>query len=376
MKIKIKKIRAIYLLYLLLVVVILAGGISVTSVATTGRRASNIKSKGNFDFENGKVTIYSSDLIYLADEIDLLEDTYKTETVKALNQIGTYYKLDGTTTFNKNEGTLSSDNANVLPFNAIIDGIINSQSVTTATSADNILSGMQAWVNGTMLTGTMPNNGSTGISDLKAGDSYTIPSGYTTGGTVKAASLAGQTSATATAENLPAGVTAWVNGVKITGTGADNESAYNNGYNEGYKEGSNLDKIYEKAEISCVEFADYDQYSKVFTAPNDGILIIANTLQSGVGVEWHASGTLEMSVTYKGQIIFSETVNVNDYDENNPYNIITNKQFPLKAGEQLIVKSKFTGKWWKNADGDLEHGTICSLGGNYGNHALVWVHTE
>lgn len=355
---KIKKTRTVYLL---MAAIILASGVSATAIAAqsaTGKRASNIKSKGNFDFENGKVTIYSSDLIYLADEIDLLEDTYKTETVKALNQIGTYYKLDGTTTFNKNEGTLSPDNANVLPFNAIINGITNSQSVTTATSADNILSGMQAWVNGAMLTGTMPNNGTTGISDLKAGDSYTIPSGYTTGGIVKTASLADQTPATATADNLSAGVTAWVNGVKITGTGAD------------------FEKIYEKAEISCVEFADYDQYSKVFTAPNDGILIVANTLQSGVGVEWNASGTLEMSVTYKGQVIFSETVNVNNHDANNPYNIITNRQFPLKAGEQLIVKSKFTGNWWINEDGDLESGTICTLGGNNGNHALVWVHTE
>lgn len=370
---KLKKIKVIFAL---ITIIICTGAISIASKAQTDKRAANIKSKGIFDYDNGTVVMDASDLTYLADEIDLLENTYKTETVKALNQIGTYYKLDGTTTFNKHEGTLSSDNANVLPYNAIIGGIIKSQSVTTKTSADNILSGMQAWVNGVMLTGTMPNNGTTGISDLKAGDSYTIPSGYTTGGTVKAASLAGQTSATATAENLPNGVTAWVNGVKITGTGADNESAYNKGYDEGYKEGSNIEKIYEKAEISCVDFSDYDQYSKVFTAPNDGILIVANTLQSGVGVEWQASGTLEMSVTYKDQIIFSNTVNVNNHDVNNPYNIITNQQFPLKAGEQLIVKSKFTGNWWINEGGDLEHGTICSLGGNGGKHALVWVHIK
>ena len=370
---KSKKIKVIFAL---IAIIICTGAISIASKAQTEKRAANIKSKGIFDYDSGTVVMDASDLTYLADEIDLLENTYKTETVKALNQIGTYYKLDGTTSFNKNEGTLSSDNANVLPYNAIIDGIINSQSVTTKTSAENILSGMQAWVNGAMLTGTMPNNGTTGISDLKAGDSYTIPSGYTTGGTVKAASLASQTSATATAENLSDGVTAWVNGVKITGNGEDNKSAYIKGYDEGYKEGSNIEKIYEKAEISCVDFSDYDQYSKVFTAPNDGILIVANTLQSGVGVEWKAYGTLEMSVTYKDQIIFSNTVNVNGYDANNPYNIITNQQFPLKAGEKLIVKSKFTGNWWINEAGDLEHGTICSLGGNGGDHALVWVHIK
>lgn len=370
------KSKEIKVIFALIAIIICTGAISIASKAQTEKRAANIKSKGIFDYDNGTVVMDASDLTYLADEIDLLENTYKTETVKALNQIGTYYKLDGTTTFNKNEGTLSSDNANVLPFNVIIDGIINSQSVTTKTSAENILSGIQAWVNGTRLTGTMPNNGTTGISDLKAGDSYTIPSGYTTGGTVKAASLASQTSATSTAENLSNGVTAWVNGVKIIGNGADNESAYNNGYDEGYKEGSNIEKIYEKAEISCVEFSDYDDYSKVFTAPNDGILIVANTLQSGVGVEWYASGTLEMSVTYKGQIIFSNTVNVDNYGVNNPYEIMKNKQFPLKAGEKLIVKSKFTGSWRENGAGDLGYGTICTLGGNGGNYALVWVHNK
>lgn len=59
----------------------------------------------------------------------------------------------------------------------------------TAVAAANMLTGYQGWVNGTKVSGTMPNNGATGgtITGLGsvAGDTfYTIPAGYTSGGTV------------------------------------------------------------------------------------------------------------------------------------------------------------------------------------------------
>lgn len=59
----------------------------------------------------------------------------------------------------------------------------------TAVAAAQMLTGYQGWVNGTKVSGTMTNNGATGgtITGLGAvaGDtSYTIPAGYTTGGTV------------------------------------------------------------------------------------------------------------------------------------------------------------------------------------------------
>ena len=68
------------------------------------------------------------------------------------------------------------------------------------------------------LTGTMTNNGAKTAS-LNCGGSYTIPAGYHNGsGKITANSLASQTSATATAATILSGYTAWVNGVKITGT--------------------------------------------------------------------------------------------------------------------------------------------------------------
>lgn len=65
--------------------------------------------------------------------------------------------------------------------------------------------------------GTMPNNGEQSAT-LKCGQSKQIPAGYTPGGTVTAADLTSQTGATAAANQISSGKTAWVNGQKVTGT--------------------------------------------------------------------------------------------------------------------------------------------------------------
>lgn len=81
-----------------------------------------------------------------------------------------------------------------------------------------ILKDKTAYVNGVKVTGTMPIVGKV-TQTLNCGGSYAVPKGYHNGeGVITANSLAAQTSATATAAHLTAGYTAWVNGVKITGT--------------------------------------------------------------------------------------------------------------------------------------------------------------
>lgn len=70
----------------------------------------------------------------------------------------------------------------------------------------------------TKITGTMANNGALNPAALAAGGSYSIPAGYTSGGTVTAASLASQTSGTAGAADIRKGKTAWVGGYQYTGT--------------------------------------------------------------------------------------------------------------------------------------------------------------
>lgn len=68
----------------------------------------------------------------------------------------------------------------------------------------------------TRILGTMPNNPAIN-SAINCGEIISIPAGYTPGGTVKANSLASQTSATATANKVLNGYTFWKNGTRYTG---------------------------------------------------------------------------------------------------------------------------------------------------------------
>lgn len=88
-----------------------------------------------------------------------------------------------------------------------------------ATAADgDVLSGRTYWKDGVKRTGSMANQGAK-TAALNAGGSYAIPAGYHNGsGRVTANSLASQTSANAAAGHILSGKTAWVNGVKVTGT--------------------------------------------------------------------------------------------------------------------------------------------------------------
>ena len=85
-----------------------------------------------------------------------------------------------------------------------------------ATSSD-LLTGKNAWANGSEVVGSMPNIGKQ-TATLDAGKSVTISKGYHDGtGKVTAKALSTQTSGTATNEDILSGKTAWVNGNKITG---------------------------------------------------------------------------------------------------------------------------------------------------------------
>lgn len=100
-------------------------------------------------------------------------------------------------------------------------------------TAREILSGYKAYSGGKLLIGTMPNREAVSQT-LSAGESYTIPEGYHNGsGVVIAKDLASQTQATATADNITEGKTAYVNGELITGTGVDNNIHYESGKLDG-----------------------------------------------------------------------------------------------------------------------------------------------
>lgn len=88
----------------------------------------------------------------------------------------------------------------------------------TATASD-ILTGKTAFVKGKLIWGSMKNNPGY-QTNLANGGKYIIPAGYHSGtGSVQVSSLASVTISTASAGDIGSGKTAWVNGIKLTGTG-------------------------------------------------------------------------------------------------------------------------------------------------------------
>lgn len=102
------------------------------------------------------------------------------------------------------------------------NGSIYSETLESQTIADaiaeQILIDKTAWVNGNKITGSMADNGAVEVS-LNCGETYIVPIGFHNGnGSISANSLASQTVADAETGDLVESKTAWVNGVKITGT--------------------------------------------------------------------------------------------------------------------------------------------------------------
>lgn len=179
------------------------------------KRRDDIESKGVIDYGDSMIVIDSSDFTYLADEIDDLELSYKSNTFQALNEIGTYFNANGAYTHNEEEGTLTEEYSGNLSFDNLFEGILNSQSVehlATQQARDdekNLLYYASAVAaEGRDLTNTTKNSSSWPV--------YIRP---------------------ITDKNLTAGTAAWVDGNLIIGNGADNKSFYNRGYNQGYVDG-------------------------------------------------------------------------------------------------------------------------------------------
>lgn len=128
-------------------------------------RKSRLNSKGIIDYADKTVIIDSSDFAYLADEIDMLESSYKANSVSALNAIGTFFLADGSIIHPEEGEEISTAESVCLPFDTIISGIMQSQSVDhlagqgiTASITDNLSKNTAAWVNGKLIIGNGADN--------------------------------------------------------------------------------------------------------------------------------------------------------------------------------------------------------------------------
>lgn len=178
-------------------------------------RSSRIASKGVFEYSNNAVVLDSSDLIYLANEIDDLEREYKSATMEALNRISTFYaSTDGDISHDYDDNNVSSDTAAELSFNDLYQGILKSQSVDH-------------------------------LANVQAKDAEDNPLYYADQNASESNDLITTTTNStgyplfiqpATSNNLTAGTAAWVDGDLMIGTGADNTAYYDKGYNDKVKE--------------------------------------------------------------------------------------------------------------------------------------------
>ena len=134
-----------------LIVVLLFCGIDVC--ADTPTRASNIKSSGVINLtKDGKTAVVdTSDLTYLANEIDSLESTYKSELVSAVNSVGANLTGAATSYTLAQLVTAIKDSQKITGTYTAKDG--TSQTLAGATAA-NLPLGTAAWVNGSYVIGT------------------------------------------------------------------------------------------------------------------------------------------------------------------------------------------------------------------------------
>ncbi len=177
-------------------------------------RRNRIQSKGTIDYAGGTIILDASDLKFLADEVDMLENAYKISTAQALNQMGTYFTADASISYDPTEAAAPEIYIPKLSYDRVREGILQSQSVAhlAARQASNAA--------GELLFYDSEEAQNNRRLDAVTTDTNAYPL------LIQAA----------TADNLSAGTAAWVGGTLLIGNGADNQAYYHKGYETGGEE--------------------------------------------------------------------------------------------------------------------------------------------
>lgn len=146
-----------------------------------------------------KVLITKSKLDNLANAISAKSNSATSlsleQMVTAVQSISTGSTINNqnkTVTPTKSQQSVSADSG-YTGLGTVTVNAIPAEYITTNDAdavAENILEDKTAYVDGSKITGSMPNNGATGGTIAAQGGTYTIPAGYTTGGTVTASLIA------------------------------------------------------------------------------------------------------------------------------------------------------------------------------------------
>lgn len=154
---------------------------------------------------------------------------YQGGTVSGVSGGGNYTLQSKTITPTKAQQNITPDSGyyglNSVTVNPI-PAAYQDVSAVDATAADVLANKVIVAADGTITTGTMTNNGAVDVTLDKDNRSYTVPAGYHNGlGTVVVDSdLIDTTDADAVAGEILSGKTAYVNGVKVTGTMVNNST--------------------------------------------------------------------------------------------------------------------------------------------------------
>lgn len=173
------------------------GTVTVNAIQTETKSVTPGASAQTITPSNGKYLTSVS----VAGDSDLISGNIKSG-INIFGVTGTYSGAgitlqSKTVTPTKSQQTVSPDTGYDALSQVTVDAIPAAYITTsdaTATAAQ-ILNDKTAYVNGSKVTGTMANNGATGGTISTQGGTYTIPTGYTSGGTVTASLPTGSTTA-------------------------------------------------------------------------------------------------------------------------------------------------------------------------------------
>lgn len=159
------------LLAIIMVVIVLLVGISINLISNNDAQLLT-KSKIIKEMsESEQVTDLNNQI-----------NTLNTEHTEYAKNVQNYKKKIAEAITNAGVVTSEDDIVDVMVTN--IGNIVSEATKDATATAEQILTGKTAWVNGNKLTGTMVNNGAQNTT-LNSGESYTIPEGYHNGsGTV------------------------------------------------------------------------------------------------------------------------------------------------------------------------------------------------
>lgn len=198
-----RDVKTKQIFHMIAAVLVCVSVIGTTVFAADGQRHDEISSRGAIDYDNGTVVIDSADLITLADGMDKIETSFKTDTAKALAQIGTYIRQDGSISHEDKQETDPLKET----FGSYIKAILQSQSV-------EFLADRQASDNKGSIYYKYEKNNLLEVTNIDTGmPVYIVP---------------------AAADNMAMQTAAWVDGLCFAGNGSDNRYFYQKGFIEGY----------------------------------------------------------------------------------------------------------------------------------------------